>query len=188
MWAVAKTPHSPYIDQISKAIAAPSFLAGVDTASEILNVCGADFGRVYVCGNGGSAALASHFAQDLRKAIGMKAYCLSDSVPFLTAVANDQSYADVFMEYLRAEQLRVADVLVAISCSGESENVFHAAASAKKWGGCDVIILTGEPGSQLVNLGGDAVIVAEHDDIRGQEDVLAIACHLIVRSLSDLVE
>ncbi len=179
---MAKTLHSPYLDQISKAIVSPDFLAGVDLASDVLSICGADFGRVYVCGNGGSAALASHFAQDLRKAMGMKAYCLSDSVPFLTASANDGGYEHIFAEYLRSELLKTKDVLIAISCSGESDNVINAAKVAKSWGGCGVIVLTGDPHSRLANLPLDAGIVAQHDDIKGQEDILHIACHLIVRS------
>lgn len=182
---MAKLPHTSYLDQIAKAIHSPSLLAGVEIASEILTTCGADFGRVYVCGNGGSAALASHFAQDLRKAIGMKAYCLSDSVPFLTAVANDHNYSDVFLQYLAGEQLRSTDVVVAISCSGESENVRMAAQVARDWAEADVIVMTGDSGSRLAMQGCQALIVAEHDDIKGQEDVLNIACHLIIKSLSE---
>jgi D-sedoheptulose 7-phosphate isomerase len=86
---------------------------------------------VYTCGNGGSAASASHLAQDLGKgtlvpgAQPLRCICLCDSVPSLTAWANDEGYALALGEYLRTLG-RQGDLLIAISGSGNSPNVLYA--------------------------------------------------------------
>jgi len=87
--------------------------------------------RVFVFGNGGSAHLAQHHAQDLVKAVavpaggGIRASALVDNVGLTTAIANDLDYADVFALPLRTLAER-GDVAVAISCSGTSPNVVAA--------------------------------------------------------------
>ena len=87
---------------------------------------------VFVCGNGGSAAIANSFVCDHGKLIQTdtdvipRIESLSCNVPMLTAIANDLSYADVFLYQLRT-QARPKDVLITISASGNSENVVRAA-------------------------------------------------------------
>lgn len=88
--------------------------------------------RVYICGNGGSAANALHIANDL-VACGIRAQALTGDVATLTAIANDDSYAAIF-----ARQLKTlgdsGDLLLALSGSGRSANVLAAIAVAKEKG------------------------------------------------------
>ena len=87
--------------------------------------------QIFVCGNGGSAANASHFVTDLGKgasdAIGRRFRCLSlnDNVPWMTAIGNDYAYADVFRRQLE-NYARPGDLLMAMSVSGNSPNVIQA--------------------------------------------------------------
>src|ERR1700680_1419490 len=95
---------------------------------------------VFLCGNGGSAALASHLACDLGKGT---AYCnggkrfrvlsLTDNLPTLTAWANDSGYEDIFSEQLK-NFVQPHDVAFAISASGNSKNVLNALQVAREAG------------------------------------------------------
>lgn len=80
--------------------------------------------RVFLIGNGGSAATASHFANDLTS-LGINACSLADNTATLTCIANDFGYGDVFYRQLRA-QLTAKDIVVAISASGNSHNIIKA--------------------------------------------------------------
>jgi D-sedoheptulose 7-phosphate isomerase len=99
--------------------------------------CGA---KVMAMGNGGSAAIASHFHNDLCKAAGIRSLAFYDT-PLLTALANDHGYACVFERPLEmwAEK---QDLAVIISSSGESENILRAGASASRIG-CRIITFSG---------------------------------------------
>lgn len=80
--------------------------------------------RVFVCGNGGSAANAEHFTNDLFSK-GVRAVCLSSNTAIMTMIANDYGYEHVF-----SRQLEVFsdpdDLLIVISCSGTSGNILQA--------------------------------------------------------------
>ena len=76
-------------------------------------------------GNGGSAATASHFVNDL-VSLGIKAVCLNDNTPTIMAIANDYEYAEVFVRQLQTCYGYSGDLVIAFSCSGESENVVRA--------------------------------------------------------------
>lgn len=142
-------------------------------------------GRLFVCGNGGSSSIASHFAQDLRKNItpAMKAFCLSDNVPFLTAVSNDDDFGKIFSDYLAVEELTRKDVLVGISCSGNSQNVIQAMYEAVK-AESTVVALIGRKECQIMEqflrYPKLVTLMGLHPDIRGQEDLLHVACHMVV--------
>jgi len=98
--------------------------------------------RIFIFGNGGSAALASHFACDLGKGVTMgcngtkrfRAIALTDSVPMMTAWANDSHYEDIFAEQLK-NLIEAGDVAFAISASGNSPNVLKALEVARHAGG-----------------------------------------------------
>ncbi len=121
--------------------------------AEILFECHQRGSTVFVIGNGGSAATASHFACDLAKGTRtdgvapFRVMPLTDNVPLLTAWANDTSYDRVFAEQLCA-LVRSGDVVVAISASGNSPNVL-AAAELARLAGATVIALTGQTGGRL---------------------------------------
>lgn len=110
---------------------------------------------VYFIGNGGSAATASHFANDL--AIGTRSLdrpfrvvSLADNVPVLTAVANDFGFSEVFLQQLQV-LLRPEDVVVAISASGNSPNLLNAVEYANAHGAVTVG-LTAFDGGRLKEL------------------------------------
>src|SRR4029450_8774875 len=90
--------------------------------------------------NGGSAAIVSHLHNDLCKSVGMRAMVFHET-SVLTAVANDDAYQDVFRRPVDLWADR-GDVLIAVSSSGESENIVKAASLAKEKG-CRVVTLTG---------------------------------------------
>lgn len=105
----------------------------------ILGACRQD-GTIFVFGNGGSAASASHMICDLNKSatqtsqsFRIKAMALTDNVPLLTAWANDLSYEHVFSEQLK-NFVRPGDVVLALSCTGNSANVLAGLRTAKQMG------------------------------------------------------
>lgn len=110
---------------------------------------------IYIIGNGGSAAKASHLAQDFSKGLildqninhRVKAISLTDNVPYITALANDIGYEHIFSSQLRtfAEE---GDCLLAISGSGNSRNIINAVEIAKKLK-LKVIGVTGFDGGML---------------------------------------
>src|SRR5437763_9848186 len=93
--------------------------------------------RVFIMGNGGSAATASHFALDLAKntimpgAPRLKAISLTDHVPLITAWSNDTAYEHIFAEQL-ANMIEPGDAVIGISASGNSLNIINALNVAKK--------------------------------------------------------
>src|SRR5437899_5103689 len=93
--------------------------------------------RIFIMGNGGSAATASHFALDLSKntimpgAPRLKAISLTDHVPLITAWSNDTAYEHIFAEQL-ANMIEPGDVAIGISASGNSLNVMNALRLAKQ--------------------------------------------------------
>src|SRR5436305_12542684 len=94
--------------------------------------------RVFIMGNGGSAATASHFALDLAKntimsgAPRLKAISLTDHVPLITAWSNDTAYEYIFAEQL-ANMIEPGDVVLGISASGNSPNVINALLLARQY-------------------------------------------------------
>lgn len=93
--------------------------------------------QVFVFGNGGNAASASHFATDLGKGASdmlntpFRVMSLNDNVPWLSAIGNDYSFADVFVRQLR-NFARPGDVVISSSVSGNSENLVRALAWAQE--------------------------------------------------------
>jgi len=109
-------------------------------------------GSVYIIGNGGSASIASHAAIDLLHIAKIRTFTLHDPA-LLTCMANDYGYENVFSKAL-AQVAKSGDVLVAISSSGKSENICHAAAQMTHSGG-GVITFSGFSSSNpLRSLGG----------------------------------
>lgn len=109
--------------------------------------------RIYVMGNGGSAATASHYVADFNKGLSLgkaqrfRFHCLNDNIPTLTAYANDVSYDDVYVEPLR-NFLEAGDLVIAISGSGNSRNVLKAIEYANG-AGAITLGITGYDGGKL---------------------------------------
>ena len=110
-------------------------------------------GKIYIIGNGGSAATGTHMVNDL--SIGLKLRdiknlnieCLSDNSAVCTAIANDIGYENIFYMQMKGH-INADDVVVAISCSGESPNIIKAVDYAKDLG-CKIIGVTGFNGGYL---------------------------------------
>ena len=87
---------------------------------------------VYVCGNGGSAATAEHFTNDLFSK-GIKAICLNSNTSIMTMIANDFGYQFIFSKQLEVYANK-KDLLITISCSGTSNNIVYAKWEAQRKG------------------------------------------------------
>ena len=129
----------------------PQQLQHIADAATILTASLAAQGRVLTCGNGGSMCDAMHFAEELSGRFrhdrpAMAATAISDP-SFITCVANDYGYDQVFARYVQGHS-RPGDVLLAISTSGTSQSVVMAAIAART-AGMKVIALTGRPESTL---------------------------------------
>lgn len=145
------------------------FNASIDTKQRALNILSVPLSRaaqrlihclrnghkVLVCGNGGSAADAQHFAAELlnrfeRERRALPAIALTTDSSILTSVANDYSYAHIFAKQVEALGQR-GDVLLAISTSGHSDNVVAAVHSAQQQG-MVVIVFSGRDGGTLAHM------------------------------------
>ena len=142
--------------------------------------------KVFICGNGGSASTASHFACDLAKntmvvgAPRLRVVGLTDNVPMMTAWANDTGYDNVFAAQL-IPLIEPGDVLIGISCSGNSPNVLNAVVAARQ-SGATTIAFTGDKGGQLIDFV-DIFIRVSHPLIEIQEDVHLALGHCITVAL-----
>lgn len=142
--------------------------------------------QVLTCGNGGSAATAIHFASDLSKGAlaaskpPIRAKSLCDNVALLTAWANDASYDDVFTQQL-APWIRAGDVLIAVSGSGNSQNVLNAVQMARAVE-ATTIGFTGFKGGKLKDIV-DICIMVPSDSMEQVEDIHLLLCHLITACL-----
>jgi D-sedoheptulose 7-phosphate isomerase len=142
-----------------------------------------DQGRgIFVCGNGGSASTASHFACDMVKGASygrpkrFRILALTDSLPTLTAYSNDSGYDVVFAEQLR-NFAAPGDLFMAISGSGNSPNVLRAIEYANSVG-CRTIALTGRDGGKLGPLA-QLNIQVEVPHMGRIEDAHMVICHMI---------
>lgn len=135
---------------------------------------------IYFIGNGASAAIASHMAADWLKAAGIAAQCFNDGA-LTTCLANDLGYENVFSTPIAAHA-RKGDMLVAISSSGESENILRGVDAAYRFG-CRVVTLSGKsPNNRLRNLG-DVSFYVPSDDY----GMVEVCHHAICHAILDLV-
>jgi D-sedoheptulose 7-phosphate isomerase len=143
---------------------------------------------IYVIGNGGSAANAEHFVNDLGKGgergfpHRFKVLSLTSNLSLLTAWANDTEYEHVFAEQLR-NFVAPGDVVMAISGSGNSRNVLNALALARERGAVTVG-LTGFDGGKLKHLCDHCVIVPS-DNMQHVEELHLVVLHAIYSAIRD---
>jgi len=145
---------------------------------------------VFVIGNGGSAANASHFAQDLAKGTRikpdqpkrLKALSLTDNTPFITAQGNDDGYESIFEQQLRTFANK-GDYVVAISGSGNSPNIIKAIEWADK-NGLVTIGVTGFDGGKLKKIAHHTVNVVLNDMCTA-ESVHSIVFHYVILELRE---
>jgi D-sedoheptulose 7-phosphate isomerase len=142
--------------------------------------------KIYLFGNGGSAALASHFACDLGKGAAngsskrFQVLAFTDNVPLITAWANDARYEDIFAEQL-TNFVRPDDVVFAISGSGKSPNVLKALKVARH-AGAFTIGLTGFEGGDMTHLC-DLCLIVPSNNMQVIEDLHLSVTHAIFTHL-----
>ena len=144
---------------------------------EIIKNCLIDGNKILICGNGGSAADAQHFAAEIvgrfkleRK--GFPAVALTTDTSILTAIGNDYGFDKIFERQVEALG-KEGDVLIGISTSGSSENVINAVNKAKEMG-IHTVGLLGKDGGKLKNIVDFALTVDSNNTARIQE------CHLTI--------
>ncbi len=172
-----------YLDLETKVIAS----LNVEEINEVMNAlldCYNRGGTVYTCGNGGSASTATHMVCDFGKGtcydLDKKFHfvCLNDNIPTIMAIANDDSYDNIFVYQLK-DRLTKNDLLLAISGSGNSHNIVKAVDYAKEVG-AKIIGVTGYNGGKLFKTA-DYHLHAPIDDMQITEDVHLIFNHMMMK-------
>jgi Phosphoheptose isomerase len=148
-------------------------------------------GNIYIFGNGGSAATASHFANDFNKGISeytekkFRFICLNDNVPTVMAVANDIGYDEVFRFQLRGK-LNEKDLVVGISGSGNSKNVVNAIEYTKQEG-IRTLGITGYDGGKVKQLV-DFSLHVPVNNMQITEDIHMLFDHMMMTVLYQVWE
>ena len=138
-------------------------------------------GKVLFCGNGGSASDSLHLAGEIvgrfqKERRSLAAVSLNAAVATLTSIANDYGYDAVFSRAVEG-LMRPEDVLVGISTSGNSENIYQAVLKAKEVGGCTITLL-GKNGGKIKEIADVPIIVPSDCTARIQEAHIMIG-HII---------
>jgi D-sedoheptulose 7-phosphate isomerase len=145
----------------------------------------ANGGTIFVCGNGGNAAHAEHFAAELVGRLNVErapisAIALTSSGPIMTCIANDYHYKAVFSRQILA-LARPGDVLVALSVSGKSPNILMAFEAARELS-LKSIALTGD-GSHVNALDVDIHVRVPSENVASVQIVILVILHAIAESL-----
>jgi D-sedoheptulose 7-phosphate isomerase len=145
--------------------------------------------KLLICGNGGSAADAQHIASEfvnryLLERPALPALALTTDTSTITSIANDYTFDDVFSKQVQALGLE-GDVLLAISTSGESENVLRAVRHAHAQG-LYTVGLTGKDGGKLVSLADISLVVRSDVTARIQEAHI-LAGHILCRLVDHIL-
>lgn len=165
--------------------------ASIEALIELLLNTRKNGNNIYIMGNGGSAATASHFTCDFnkglsyRKDIRFKMICLNDNIATMLAYSNDVGYENVFVEQLK-NFLKKDDVVIGISGSGNSKNILNAIEYANNLG-AKTVGLTGFNGGKLKDIV-DVSIHANVDNMQVAEDVHMTICHLLYSVMSPILE
>ena len=171
-----------YIDLESEILAKLNIDA-IEAALLLLEECLEKGNTIYIFGNGGSSATASHFQNDFNKGISehtakkFNFVCLNDNVPTVMAVANDIGFEEIFRFQMKGK-VSCGDVVMAISGSGNSPNVLRGVEYAKEQG-CKVIGMTGYDGGKLMQLS-DISLHAPVKSMQITEDIHMIFDHLMM--------
>ncbi len=156
---LARLPMSAEVtDARGKVLPLHAFFSAVISRMRGAHAAG---NKLMFVGNGGSAAIASHMANDFSKNGGLRACCFSEAAA-LTCLGNDFGYEFVFSKQIEMHA-RSGDMLVAISSSGNSKNILNAADAARS-AGCAVITFSGfKPDNMLRALGDYNLYVASQE-------------------------
>ena len=176
-------------DILDAFIKNPDSVPAIVRAAEIMSEAVANGGKIIACGNGGSLCDATHFCEELTARFrgnrrALPAIAVNDPA-FITCAVNDFEPADVFKRYVEAMG-KSGDVLLAISTSGNSENVLRAAELAREQG-MKIVALTGKSGGKLGEFA-DVEIRAPKSDFsdRAQEIHIKVI-HILVQEIENKV-
>ena len=144
---------------------------------------------LYIAGNGGSAATASHMQADFAFFVRYftkfrpKVRALTDNVPLITAIGNDTTFADIFVEQMKGNFVN-GDTIICISASGNSENVIRAAEYANNHGGSSIGFM-GFEGGKLKEVAQIALFTPNPKGEYGPiEDIHMILDHILINYLT----
>jgi len=185
----ARAAITSYVSELEQMLREIS-QAHLQAILALLEAAYRDGHRIFIMGNGGSAATASHFALDLAKntikagAPRLKAISLTDHVPLITAWSNDTAYEHIFEEQL-ANLIEAGDVVIGMSTSGNSPNVLNALKLAKQ-ARASTVGLLGATGGRIKEIV-DAYLLAPGQNIEQEEDAHLIVAHLITRHMREVV-
>ncbi len=185
-------------------------LESVNTVMNVLEEARMAGKHIFICGNGGSAMTASHYAGDFNKGVnmgllgidgqstdgipnaekmkGIPLYnfeCLSDNVPVMMAVSNDESYAEAF-RFPLSVKMQKGDVVIGISGSGNSANVVNAMKYAREYGGTTIVIV-GYNGGKMKEIA-DYCIHVDINDMQISEDLHMVLDHMMMWVLSHRIK
>lgn len=156
----------------------------VEEIARVIYTAGKNNKQIFILGNGGSASTASHMACDLGKGTLKNVYSteqrlrvisLTDNVATLTALSNDVSFDEVFVQQLK-NLVNTGDVVIGLSASGNSANVIKALEWAKKHGAVTIGLL-GFDGGKLKSIVDHAIVFPEKHYGRSED------CHLIINHI-----
>lgn len=146
--------------------------------------------KIFICGNGGSAATASHYCCDFNKGVSgdcdvsTNFICLTDNIATITAIANDISYDDIFSYQLK-NRLEEGDILFVISGSGNSKNIVKAMEIAKQKHNI-IIGLCGYDGGKVKQMS-DLCLHVNIDNMQIVEDIHMMLDHCMMYILSQII-
>lgn len=184
-----ETPIKNYLELLQDTISRLNS-AEIDNFLDVLMNAYNNGATIFIFGNGGSAATASHFATDLNKGISFglekrfRVMALTDNFSTVSAYSNDTSYDDVFVEQMK-NFIKPGDLVIGISGSGNSKNVIKAIEYAKSSGNTTVGI-TGYDGGKLRQIANHSVN-ANINDMQISEDIHMILGHLTMKVLNGVI-
>ena len=178
-----------HLDTIARVEADEILKAAINQAVELIVTCFRNGGRVYFCGNGGSAADAQHLAAEFSGRFYfdrpvLPADALHGNTSYLTAVANDYGYDKVFARLISGLG-REGDILVGLSTSGNSENILRAFEVCREKG-VRTIALTGASGGKMKELADLLINIPATDTPRIQEAHITVGhiiCELVEQAI-----
>lgn len=174
---------SAYAEQLARAARSVG-PAAITAAAGLMGAAITRDAQIFVCGNGGSAAIANHLVCDCVKSVQTdtnltpRVHSLSANIPFMTAIANDLAYEEVFAYQLKS-YARPGDLLLTISSSGNSENIVRAIQAARGLG-LDSIAFSGFNGGRSRELATVALHV-DADNYGVIEDVHQSLMHALAQ-------
>lgn len=180
-----KTEFQEYFKRVSATLGELN-LSSLDKLVDEIMKCRERGNTIFIFGNGGSAATASHVAGDFLKGISyglekrFKVICLSDNIPGASAISNDLTYDEVFIEPLKSF-LSSGDIVIGISGSGNSVNVLKAIQYAKSAGNY-TIGLCGYKGGKLKDTC-DLAIHVPVNDMEVTEDIHLVIFHAVKQNI-----